>query len=158
MAATIAAAAAVIAPTPTLWKHAPRWLVFSLPELLTALALVCLVGTVASMFPFTWHLLIRSEQIELVKEAINSELQKLGDPGDTGAHALDTQVAQSHVHEAHHGLPASWAASSIVIIGFIVGGIALPIGPTWWLFWTGVGMVVLGAIVGAAANIFDDWY
>jgi len=48
--------------------------------------------------------------------------------------------------------------TSIVIVGFIVGGIALPIGPVWWLFWTGVGIVVLGVIVGAAVHIFDDWY
>ena len=52
----------------------------------------------------------------------------------------------------------SWVVSSIVIIGFIVGGIALPIGPTWWLFWTGVGIVVFGIILGAAVHIFDDWY
>jgi hypothetical protein len=82
----------------------------------------------------------------------------MADVGDTGARGLDAQVAPSYVHEEFHGRPASWVASSIVIVGFIVGGIALPIGPTWWLFWTGVGIVVLGAIVGAAVHIFDDWY
>jgi hypothetical protein len=82
----------------------------------------------------------------------------MAEAGDTGARGLDAQVAQSYVHEAHHGRPASWVASSIVIVGFTVGGIALPIGPVWWLFWTGVGIVVLGAIVGAAVHIFDDWY
>ena len=35
---------------------------------------------------------------------------------------------------------------------------ALPVGPVWWLFWLGVGIVVLGAIIGAAVRIFDDWY
>jgi hypothetical protein len=82
----------------------------------------------------------------------------MAEAGDTGARGLDAQVAPSYDHEAHHGRPASWVASSIVIVGFIIGGIALPIGPTWWLFWTGVGIVVLGAIVGAAVHIFDDWY
>jgi hypothetical protein len=82
----------------------------------------------------------------------------MAEAGDTGARGLDAQVAPAYVHEAHHGRPASWVASSIVIVGFIIGGIALPIGPTWWLFWTGVGIVVLGAIVGAAVHIFDDWY
>jgi hypothetical protein len=82
----------------------------------------------------------------------------VADAGDTGARGLDAQVAQSYVHEELHGRPASWVASSIVIVGFIIGGIALPIGPTWWLFWTGVGIVVLGAIIGAAVHIFDDWY
>ena len=82
----------------------------------------------------------------------------MAEVGDTGARGLDAQIAPSYVHEAHHGRPASWVAVSIIIVGFIIGGIALPIGPTWWLFWTGVGIVVLGAIVGAAVRIFDDWY
>ena len=78
--------------------------------------------------------------------------------GDTGARGLDAQTSQSWEHEEYHGKPAAWVAVSIIIVGFIIGGIALPIGPTWWLFWTGVGIVVLGAIVGAAVRIFDDWY
>lgn len=50
------------------------------------------------------------------------------------------------------------ATTATVIAGFVIGGIALPIGPTWWLFWIGAGMVVLGAIIGAAVHVFDDWY
>ena len=59
--------------------------------------------------------------------------------GDIGAHGLDAQTGLPQGHEAHHGRPASWVAVSIIIIGFCVGGIALPIGPTWWLFWVGAG-------------------
>jgi hypothetical protein len=73
--ATIASAAAVIAPSSILWKHAPGWLVFSPTELLTALALVCLVGAVAAMLPFTWYLLIPSEEIDLVRQAIDIETE-----------------------------------------------------------------------------------
>ena len=64
----------------------------------------------------------------------------------------------SHGHEAHHGRPASWVAVSIIIVGFVVGGIAMVPGPTWWLFWTGAGIVVIGGIMAAAAHILDDWY
>ena len=78
--------------------------------------------------------------------------------GDIGTHGLDAQTGLSHVHESHHGRPASWVAVSIVVVGFIVGGIALPVGPTWWLFWTGSGIVVIGAIFAASIRIFDDWY
>ena len=78
--------------------------------------------------------------------------------GDTGAHGLDAQTGATHEHEAHHGRPASWVAVSIIIIGFIVSGIALPVGPTWWLFWAGAGIVVIGGIMAAAAHILDDWY
>jgi hypothetical protein len=62
------------------WKHAPTWLAFSLNELLTAFALVCLVGSAAALFPFTWHLLIRSEQVDAVRAAIVIEQARLQQP------------------------------------------------------------------------------
>ena len=68
----------------------------------------------------------------------------MAEASNTGAHGLDAQIGPSYVHEAHHGRPASWVAVSIIIVGFIVGGIALPVGPIWWLFWLGAGIVVLG--------------
>ena len=49
-------------------------------------------------------------------------------------------------------------ASVIIIVGFIVGGIAMVPHPHWWLFWTGAGIVVIGGIYAAAIKIFDDWY
>ncbi len=78
--------------------------------------------------------------------------------GNTGSRALDAATGLSHIHEAHHGRPASWVAVSIIVAGFIIGGIALPVGPVWWLFWTGAGIVVIGALVAASIHIFDDWY
>ena len=78
--------------------------------------------------------------------------------GDTGAHGLDAQIAPSYVHEAHHGRPASWVTTAIVIVGFVIGGIALPIGPVWWLFWLGVGIVVVGGIFALSVHVLDDWY
>ena len=79
--------------------------------------------------------------------------------GNTGGHGLDAQIGPQHgTHATHHGRPVSWVAVSIIVVGFVVGGIAFPIGPTWWLFWVGAGIVVLGAIIGAAVHIFDDWY
>jgi hypothetical protein len=81
----------------------------------------------------------------------------MADVGDTGAE-LDARIGPSYVHEAHHGRPASWVAVSIIIAGFIVGGIALPIGPTWWLFWLGAGIVAIGGIYALSVRILDDWY
>jgi hypothetical protein len=78
--------------------------------------------------------------------------------GNTGAHGLDAQTGVSYGHEAHHGRPASWVAVSIIIVGFIVGGVAMVPTPKWWLFWTGAGIVVIGCIMAAAAHILDDWY
>jgi hypothetical protein len=78
--------------------------------------------------------------------------------GNTGAHGLDAQTGMSYGHEAHHGRPASWVAVSIIIVGFVVGGVAMVPSPKWWLFWTGAGIVVIGCIMAAAAHILDDWY
>ena len=82
----------------------------------------------------------------------------MAEVGDTGARGLDAQIAPSYVHEAHHGRPASWVAVSIIIVGFTVGGIALPVGPVWWLFWLGTGIVVVGGIFALSEHVLDDWY
>lgn len=69
-------------------------------------------------------------------------------------------VAHDSTHQAagHHGRASSWIVVTIIVIGFVVGGAAMLAGPTWWLFWLGTGIVVLGSIVGAATRILDDWY
>jgi hypothetical protein len=41
---------------------------------------------------------------------------------------------------------------------FLVGGLGLVLGPTWWLFWVGVAMCAVGGLLALATNIFDDWY
>ena len=76
----------------------------------------------------------------------------------TGARGLDAQTGVWHAPEARHGRPSSWVAVSIIVVGFVIGGTALTVGPSWWLFWTGTGIVVLGSIFAAAIRVFDDWY
>jgi hypothetical protein len=50
--------------------------------------------------------------------------------------------------KAEHGhTPAAWTAVTIVLIGFVVGGVALIVAQPWLAF-VGVGIVVLGGIVG----------
>ena len=79
--------------------------------------------------------------------------------GDTGARGLDARTSEPDwEHEEYHGRPVSWVAVTIIIIGFIIGGIALPIGPNWVLFWIGAAIAVVGVIVAGAAGIMDDWY
>ena len=61
--------------------------------------------------------------------------------------------------EPYHGRPVSWVAVSIIMAGFLVGGLGLVFGPTWWLFWVGRGDRRRRRPAGAlATNIFDDWY
>ena len=79
--------------------------------------------------------------------------------GDTGVRGLDERASEpAWEHEEYHGRPVSWVAVTIIIIGFIIGGIALPIGPSWVLFWVCAALVVLGSIFAASIRIMDDWY
>lgn len=50
--------------------------------------------------------------------------------------------------KAEHGhTPAAWTTVTIVLIGFVVGGVALIVAQPWLAF-VGVGIVVLGGVVG----------
>ena len=57
-------------------------------------------------------------------------------------------MGQNSYGNDHGNTPAAWTAVIIMIIGFVVGAIAVIL-LNWPLFWIGgVGVVVLGAIVG----------
>jgi hypothetical protein len=58
---------------------------------------------------------------------------------------------------SYHGRTVSWVAVSLIMVAFLVGGLALVFG-VWWLFWTGVGVAVIGGLMAAGTNLFDDWY
>jgi hypothetical protein len=60
--------------------------------------------------------------------------------------------------EAFHGRPVSWVAVSIIMAGFVTGGLGLVFGPTWVAFWVGLGLAVVGGLLALSTNIFDDWY
>lgn len=65
-------------------------------------------------------------------------------------------------YPTYHGRTVSWVAVAIMVAGFIVGGVGLIAGghggPTWWLFWTGAGIAVLGLLIALVTNTFEDWY
>jgi hypothetical protein len=58
----------------------------------------------------------------------------------------------------HHGRAVSWVAVAAVLVGFVIGGAALVFGPTWWLFWVGLGIAGVGGILALSTGIFNDWY
>ena len=62
-----------------------------------------------------------------------------------------------HHHVAYHGRPVSWVAVTLVIAGFVCGGLALVFG-TWTPFWIGVGLAAVGSLLAAATDMFEDWY
>ena len=57
-----------------------------------------------------------------------------------------------------HGRPVSWVAVSLIMVAFLIGGLALVFGPTWWLFWVSLGVAAVGVLTAMATNIFEDWY
>ena len=76
-----------------------------------------------------------------------------------GSGTMHEAAVGAGAHElVHHGKPGSWVAVTIIVIGFVVGGIGMTTGPTWWLFWAGAGITVVGSIAAAATRILDDWY
>lgn len=49
--------------------------------------------------------------------------------------------------DSHGNTPAAWTAVTIMFVGFTVAGVALPLSSPV-LFFIGMGVVVLGAVVG----------
>ena len=49
----------------------------------------------------------------------------------------------------------SWLACTVIVAGFVVGGVAL-IYWNWTAFWIGVAVAVVGCIFGWAVNIMED--
>jgi hypothetical protein len=69
-----------------------------------------------------------------------------------------SQVPGTPVHFPHYsGRPVSWVAVSMILVAFIVGGLAL-VFAIWWLFWVSLGVSVLGVLLAMGTGIFDDWY
>ncbi len=66
--------------------------------------------------------------------------------------------AAALAHESFHGRPASWVAVTIIVIGFVLGGIAFSSPPHWWLVYTGGGIALVGFIVAGFSRMTEDWY
>lgn len=70
-----------------------------------------------------------------------------------------SQVPGTPVHFPHfNGRPVSWVAVTMILAGFLAGGLALIFGPTWWLFWVSCGVAAVGGLLALATGIFEDWY
>jgi hypothetical protein len=79
------------------------------------------------------------------------------DPGALARAEPGTLSDPGHQHAAFHGRPVSWVAVSIIIAGFLCGGLSL-VFTAWTTFWVGAGLVVVGALLAAGTDMFEDWY
>ncbi|HEY1627826.1 MAG TPA: HGxxPAAW family protein [Streptosporangiaceae bacterium] len=74
--------------------------------------------------------------------------------GTTGA------LAHGPSHLEHNpGRPISWVGTVVVIIGFIIGGIAFVPKPDWIVFWIGTGVAIVGCLILLFSKAMStDWY
>jgi hypothetical protein len=85
------------------------------------------------------------------------------DIGQSGPSGVATPASGTYVgpYPSFHGRRVSWVSISVVIAGFLIGGFALIFsdhGHSWWLFWTGTGVAVVGLLMMIFTNTFQDWY
>ena len=61
--------------------------------------------------------------------------------------------------EHNSGQPMSWAGVTIIVIGFVIGGIAMVPAPHWVIFWIGTGVAIVGCLTLLFTKTFsEDWY
>ncbi|NYF37909.1 hypothetical protein HDA43_000068 [Streptosporangium sandarakinum] len=44
----------------------------------------------------------------------------------------------------------------VILAGFTVGGVGLCAGPSWIMFWVGVGIAAVGGLIALMVDIFSD--
>ncbi len=67
-----------------------------------------------------------------------------------------TREARLAGQDGGHGATVgAWVITAVIVLAFVLGGVALIL-HTWWLFWTGVGVFVVGVIAARAINIMDE--
>ena len=65
-------------------------------------------------------------------------------------------MAQGSSNVGGHGATLkSWLVCLVMLAGVVLGGVAIILW-NWPMFWTGVGIFVLGMILGKAVNIMED--
>jgi hypothetical protein len=61
--------------------------------------------------------------------------------------------------EHNSGRPISWVGTSVVIVGFVVGGVAFIPSPNWIVFWVGAGIAIVGCLILLFSKaMHTDWY
>jgi hypothetical protein len=63
-------------------------------------------------------------------------------------------------HSGHNlGRPISWVGTAVVIIGFIIGGVAFFPSPHWIVFWVGAAVAIVGCLILLFSKAMNtDWY
>jgi hypothetical protein len=95
-----------------------------------------------------------------VAEQATDTVDGTGAVAGTGSGAEGTLEPGGAGHLEHNpGRPISWVGTSIVIVGFIIGGIAFVPAPNWVVFWIGTAVAIIGCFVLLFSKAMStDWY
>jgi hypothetical protein len=99
-----------------------------------------------------------TDPLDQVSTATVGTTPKTG-PGDS-SHAVAEQQSTYGLgydqHSTHdRGRPIAWIVVAIIIAGTCIGGASL-IAAAPWLFWTGVGVVFVGVVLGRVTHAMRD--
>lgn len=56
---------------------------------------------------------------------------------------------------SHGGRASSWLAITVMLAGFVVGGIGMILA-SWMLIWIGVGVIGVGGVLALVFDVFSD--
>jgi hypothetical protein len=85
--------------------------------------------------------------------------EQASDVEESLADAVTAFPGAPHSEEHNSGRPISWVGTTVVIIGFIIGGIAFVPAPHWTIFWIGTGVAIVGCLTLLFAKTMnEDWY
>jgi hypothetical protein len=77
---------------------------------------------------------------------------------ESPAHGVAAAYDPAHLkHSA--GRPISWVGTAVVIVGFVIGGIAFVPEPHWIPFWIGAAIAIIGCFILLFSKAMTtDWY
>jgi hypothetical protein len=95
---------------------------------------------------------------EFVVEQATDTVGGTGAVANTGSGTGTLEHGAGHL-EHNPGRPISWAGTTVVIIGFIIGGIAFIPSPNWIVFWIGTAVAIIGCLILLFNKTMStDWY
>jgi cytosine/uracil/thiamine/allantoin permease len=64
-----------------------------------------------------------------------------------------SNASRPHKHVHHGRTTAAWTGSVLAMAAFVLGGIAMVLGPNWLLFWIAVAILVLSMIAAKVLQV-----
>jgi hypothetical protein len=95
---------------------------------------------------------------EFVAEQATDTVDGTGAVAGPGA-AGPVEVPGVDHFEHNPGRPISWTGTTIVVIGFIIGGVGFVPSPNWIVFWIGAAVALIGCFILLFSKAMNtDWY